>query len=196
MKKVIIASKNQGKINEFKELFKDFNCEVLSLDNVNFADEIVEEGQTFYDNALIKAETIYKKYHIPVIADDSGLCVYALNLRPGIYSARYSGKGDLANNQKLLEEMKDVKDRRAYFEAAICLYVSDNQYKLYRGILEGEIGYEIKGDYGFGYDKVFYLKEYDKYSSEISLEEKNKISHRAKAFFELKKDLDAYFNHK
>lgn len=187
--KLIVASTNKGKIKEIKDLFSQH--EIISLADLNFNEEIVEDGNSFFENAYIKAKTIYDKYHLPVIADDSGICCYGLNLAPGIYSARYSQTGnDEDNNQLLLKNLMQVEDRRCYYECAIVYILDEENVIKTSAKIEGEIIFERRGSNGFGYDPYFYLKEYDKTMAELSLEEKNKISHRAKALLELKKLLN------
>lgn len=187
--KIILASNNKNKIKEFKELFKNSDIEIYSLKDVAFYDEIEENGKTFTENALIKAKTIYDIYHIPVISDDSGLEVDALGGKPGVFSARWSGQGDEANNDKLLYEMKDVKNRKANYACVVCYYNGLNDFAFFEGKCFGEIGYERKGDGGFGYDPLFILEGSSETFSTISLEEKNKISHRSIAVSKLAKFL-------
>lgn len=187
--KIVVASTNKGKIKEIRELFQ--NHEILSLADLNFNEEIVENGNDFTENAYIKAKTIYDKYHLPVIADDSGICCYGLDLAPGIYSARYAGTcNDEDNNNLLLKNLREVEDRRCYYECAIVCILDENKAYKTTAKIEGEIIFERRGNNGFGYDPYFYLKEFDKTMAELSLEQKNKISHRAKALLELKKILN------
>lgn len=181
-KRVVIASNNKGKIKEFTEILSPLGYEVVSQSEAVGEVEAEENGSTFAENALIKAQTIYDLTDCAVIADDSGLCVEALGGRPGIYSARYAPKGEEC--QKLLDEMKNVHDdkRSAYFECAIVMMDGEFIYNA-SGKCEGRIGYEMRGTNGFGYDPVF---EYgDKTIAEMTADEKNKISHRAKALIQL-----------
>ena len=186
---IVLATNNKGKIREIKKMLPD-DIEVLSLKDVNFNDEIVEDGNTFFENALKKAYTVCKKTNMITISDDSGLCVDALGGKPGIYSARYSNTGnDLENTKKVLREMKGKKDRKAHFMCSIVVYFPNDTYKSYEGKMEGLIIDELKGENGFGYDPIFYLPEYKMTSAEISMEEKNKISHRAIAIRKMVLDL-------
>lgn len=187
--KIILASNNKNKIREIKELFKDSDIQIYSLKDVAFYDEIEENGKTFTENALIKAKTIYDIYNIPVISDDSGLEVEALGGKPGVYSARWSGQGDEANNDKLLFEMNGVVNRKANYTCVICYYNGNNDFAFFEGKCFGEIGYERKGDGGFGYDPLFILEGTNETFATISMEEKNKMSHRSIAINKLAKFL-------
>lgn len=195
MKKMIIASQNAHKIKELKAIFSHQDIELISLKDLNDQDDVIEDGTSYFENAFKKAMYFAKKYNIPALSDDSGLNVVALDLRPGIYSARYSGKGDHENNLKVLKEMEGIEDRRAYFISSIVIAYPNGDFKAYEGKFDGFIGQEIKGKYGFGYDAIFYLPEYQMTSAEIEPELKNRISHRAKALFLLKEDLDEIINH-
>ena len=185
---LIIASNNLNKIKEIKELLSDLDINVLSLKDIGFTKEIDETGTTFEDNSYIKAKTIYDLYHLPVIADDSGLEVRALNNAPGVYSHRYAGSTckDSANNEKLISELKGITDRAARYVCVISYINELGAVKYAKGYCEGEIIDTPKGNNGFGYDPYFYIKEYNKTMAEISMDEKNKISHRAKALNNLK----------
>lgn len=183
----ILASNNQGKIDELKAML---DIEIKSLNDLDFEDEIEEFGLTFEQNALIKAQAIAKVYpDAIVISDDSGLEVRALDYRPGVYSKRYSGATDdvdNANNQLMLQEMKNVTDRFARFRTTICVY--SQKYDLchfFNGIVEGEIGTEIDGQNGFGYDPIFIAN--GKSFAQLTKAEKNQVSHRANALNKLVK---------
>jgi len=154
------------------------NIEIMSLSDIGFNDEIEETGKTFEENALIKAQTIYKKYNVPVIADDSGLCVNALNGAPGIYSHRFAGLecNDEKNNALLIKKMQGIKDRSAYYECVICYF--DSKPHFFKGQIHGEIIDVARGHNGFGYDPYFLIPSLNKTMAEMSMEEKNKISHR------------------
>ena len=195
MKKMIIASQNAHKIKELKAIFSHKDIELISLKDLNDQDDVIEDGTSYFENAFKKAMYFAKKYNIPALSDDSGLNVVALDLRPGIYSARYSGKGDHENNLKVLKEMEGIEDRRAYFISSIVIAYPNGDFKAYEGKFDGFIGQEIKGKYGFGYDAIFYLPEYQMTSAEIEPELKNRISHRAKAMKLLVEDLDDILNH-
>lgn len=187
--KLLIASSNKHKIYEFKVLFSKYkNVEIISLYDLNDHDEVEETGTTFSENAFIKAKYYYDKYQLLTISDDSGICVPSLNNEPGVYSSRYSGHGDEANNDLLLQRIEG-KDRTAYYECDICFYDGKEPY-YFIGKCYGTIGYERKGKNGFGYDPLFI---YDgKTFAEVDLETKNKVSHRAVAL----KHFINFFNEK
>ncbi|ASB88026.1 XTP/dITP diphosphatase [Bacillus sonorensis] len=194
MKEVIIATKNEGKVKEFKEMLAPRGYDVKSLLDIGYTADIEETGQTFEENAIIKAETIAKETGKMVIADDSGLSVDYLGGRPGVYSARYAGeeKNDLANLQKLLQELEGVEkeDRTARFRCALALSIPGQETKTVEGAVEGFITEEPAGTNGFGYDPVFLVKDKDKTMAQLSSSEKNKISHRADALKKLSALLD------
>lgn len=185
METVIIASGNQGKLKEFQTLMSGLNVEVKSLKDYPHIGDIEENGQSFAENAYIKAKAVSEATGCLCIADDSGLEVDALGGAPGIYSARYAGeqKDDAANNQKLLEALKDVPDeeRGAQFHCAIVAIAKDGRRYDAEGIVRGRILRAARGDNGFGYDPLFYVEEFGKTTAELSMEEKNKISHRGQA---------------
>lgn len=191
MKTIVLASNNNHKIKEFREILK--NYEVLSLSDINFTDEIDETGKTFEENAIIKAKTISeylnsKKLNYIVIADDSGLSVEALNGAPGVYSARYAGNhNDKANRDKLLNELVG-KDRKANFTCAIAVCYPNGNCKTYVGKTYGEIANCELGKTDFGYDCIFYSSDLQKTFGEASEEEKNAVSHRGRAIQEMLKD--------
>ena len=192
MKKLILASNNKHKIKEFNEVLTDY--EILSLNDIGFTEDIIEDGETFADNALIKCRAVsdYCKknnYNYDIISDDSGLCCGALNGEPGIHSARYAGNhNDQANRDKLRIKLKD-KNRDAYFVCFICLYKNDNDYKFFEGRSYGEIIDEERGSTEFGYDSIFYSTELNKTFGEASSDEKNSVSHRGRAIEKLKEVL-------
>lgn len=187
-KVIIAASGNAGKIREISEILNDYR--VISCKELGFTDDIEETGKTFYDNALIKAETVAKALNMPALADDSGLCVTALSGAPGVYSARYSGTGtDEGNVDKLLKETENVSDRSAKFVSAVVVYYPDGKIVSAQGETFGEILRARRGNGGFGYDPVFYSYDLKKSFGEASAEEKNSVSHRARALAELRKKL-------
>lgn len=191
MEKIVFATANEGKVKEIKEILKDFPIEVVSMKEMGITADIEEDGTTFEDNSLIKARALSKLTGLPALADDSGLEVDYLNGEPGIYSARYLGRDtdyDYKNNY-IIDKLSDAKDkeRSARFVCVISLVLPDGREFVERGVVEGLIGYEQKGENGFGYDPIFYLPEYGKTSAELSSEEKNKISHRGKALSAMKK---------
>lgn len=185
--KIVFASGNKHKIEEFGAILKRYipSVEVVSMKEVGIIDDIVEDGTTFEENALIKARTVAKYGYIGV-ADDSGIAVRALGGAPGIYSARYAGEhgNDKKNNLKLLDDMKDKDDRACSFVCAIaCAFPSGSEHKDFSvtGECRGVLLFEEKGEGGFGYDPLFFVEEYGKTFGELSSDEKNKISHRAVA---------------
>lgn len=189
MTKIVIASGNQGKINDFKAIFKDF--EVTGIKELLPEFDVDETGTTFRENAILKSEAAMKALNLPVISDDSGLSVEALEGRPGVYSARYSGEGatDEKNNAKLLEELKDVDNRAAYFTCVLALSIPGEETLTYEGTLAGEILREVHGSGGFGYDPLFKTLK-GIYLGEITSEEKGEISHRGKALEKLMNDTE------
>ena len=191
MDKIVFATANEGKVKEIKEILKDFPIEVVSMKDMGITADIEENGDTFEENSLIKARALVKLTGLPALADDSGLEVDYLNGEPGIYSARYLGRDtdyDYKNNYIInkLSEAQD-KERSARFVCVISLVLPDGREFVERGVVEGLIGYEQRGENGFGYDPIFYLPEYGKTSAELSPYEKNKISHRGKALSAMKK---------
>lgn len=197
MQSVLIATKNAGKAKDFERILKPYGVEVKTLLDFPATPDIEETGKTFEENAILKAETISKKFNVMVIADDSGMIVDALDGRPGVYSARYAGidKNDEANNDKVLEEMADVpgKDRSARFYCAIAVAIPGKPTITVNGICEGSILYERRGSNGFGYDPIFFVTSMQKSMAELTPEEKNQISHRAMAMKKLESQLTEFF---
>lgn len=192
MSKIILASNNKGKIREISEILSPLGFEVISLKSAGIDIDIEENGDTFKENAAIKARAIFEMTKTAVIADDSGLSVEYLNGAPGVHSHRYGGENatDAEKNQKLLGELEGVPDekRNASFICFICYIDKDGREHFVQGECKGKIGYEPKGENGFGYDPIFMYG--DRSFAEISADEKNKISHRAlalKSFCELLK---------
>ncbi len=186
--KIIFATGNKHKFEEVKKLFEDTDVELLSLNDFSVKPNIIEDAETFEENSLIKVKTVFDFYQIPAIGDDSGLTVEQLNGAPGVYSARYSGANATyeSNNKKLLKELeKFPQPHKAAFVCA-ATYYDGNAVITAVGRLKGEIIKEYRGQNGFGYDPIFKPEGYEKTLAEITLEEKNKISHRGKAFSELK----------
>lgn len=179
--KLIFATHNKNKAKEVKSLMPSF-IELLSLDDINFHDEIDETASTLEGNALLKAKTIFEKTGINCFADDSGLLVDALNGEPGVYSARYAGeqKNDQDNMQKLLHELNDKPNRNAHFKTVMALII-DGKEHLFEGKIEGKIITEKLGSNGFGYDPIFVPDGYNETFAQLDSETKNKISHRARA---------------
>ena len=195
---ILLATNNSGKVTEMKKILAELNIEVYSLKDKNINVDVVEDGTTFEENSLKKAKEICEISGMITVADDSGLEVDYLNGAPGIYSARYAGENatDEERYQKLLNELKDVKkeERTARFVSVISIVYPNGDFKSLRGECEGIITEEPYGNGGFGYDPVFLCPEYNKTFGELSLEEKNKISHRAKALGKLKEYLKGQNN--
>jgi len=188
---LVLATKNRGKVSEFEGLFSAFDLEVKSLNDFGPIPPVIEDGETFEDNAVKKAQFTAKVLGFPAIADDSGLTVKALGGEPGVFSARYAGEGatDEANNIKLLRAMKGIEQREAAFICILAIAVPRGPALIYEGICEGLITEEISGNQGFGYDPLFYYPPLNKTFAEMSAAEKNSVSHRGKAMAELKGEL-------
>ena len=189
---IVLATRNEGKVREFQELLKDFPVEIRCLKDFGPLPEVVEDGDTFDDNAYKKAHFTAKALGLPVIADDSGLVVEALGGAPGVKSARYAGEkaSDAENIAKLLKEMAGKTNRKAAFDCVISIAVPSGPALTYEGRCEGEITTEPRGEQGFGYDPVFFYPSYGKTFAEISMAEKNKVSHRGKALAEMAEEFD------
>ncbi len=185
MQTVVLATSNKGKIAEFNELFKDFGFEVKGLDQFPEIGEIPEPGETFLENAIIKAQTVANLTGLVAVADDSGLEVDALGGAPGVYSARYSGEDatPAKNNAKLLKALEGVaqEKRTARFVCVMVAATPDNIRIQSRGDWDGQIAFELSGDQGFGYDPLFFDPELDCVAAKMSRETKNARSHRGKA---------------
>ncbi|MBO5259650.1 MAG: XTP/dITP diphosphatase [Agathobacter sp.] len=188
--KIVFATGNQGKLREIQEIMADMDVEIISMKEAGISVDIVEDGTTFEENAMIKAKAIAEYTDAIVMADDSGLEIDYLNKEPGIYSARYLGEDTSYDikNQALLDRMEGVpqEKRTARFVCAIAAVFPDGDVQVVRETMEGHIGYSIEGENGFGYDPIFYLEEYGCTSAAISPEEKNRISHRGKALKAMK----------
>ena len=189
---LVLATRNRGKIAEFKTLFSGFPIDVKSLNDFGPTPEPLEDGKTFEDNAYKKAHFTARVLGFPALADDSGLVVEALGGQPGVFSARYAGEGagDEANIRKLLKDMEGVSDRRAAFQCVIAIAVPRGPALVYSGRCEGEIARDPSGKHGFGYDPVFFYKPLGKTFAELSQEEKNRVSHRGKAMAEILAEFD------
>ena len=193
MTEIIFATGNAGKAREVAMMFADMDVNVQTLKEAGIDVEVIEDGKTFMENAVIKATTIAKHTDKIVLADDSGLVIDYLNGEPGIYSARYMGEDtsyDIKNNN-LLERMEGVpeKDRSARFVCAMAAVMPDGEIVETEGVMEGIIGYKLAGENGFGYDPIFYLPEFAASSAEISPEQKNAVSHRGKALRMMQEEL-------
>ena len=194
MKRMIFATGNENKMKEIREILGALPLEILSMKEAGVSADIVEDGKTFEENALIKARAICKLAGEMVLADDSGLEIDYLNKEPGIYSARYMGEDTSYHikNKSLIERLEGVPDekRTARFVCAIAAVFPDGKELVVRGTVEGIIGYEEKGENGFGYDPIFYLPERGCTTAELSPEEKNSISHRGNALRLMKELLE------
>ena len=194
-KMIVLASSNKHKIEEIRGMLGDY--EILGLDDIGFEGDIEETGKTFYDNALIKAQAIHnyligKGLYYDVIADDSGLCVDVLGGAPGVYSARYSGDHDFeANRKKLLKELEGKTNRKAHFACCIARITSAGKEHLFEGKVEGEITTKEIGSREFGYNCLFYSPELGKTFGNATMEERAKVSHRARAVEKLKLQLES-----
>ena len=195
MKKIIFATSNSHKLEEVRRIFKLY--EILSLKDIGFKKEIVEDGIDLEDNALIKARTVMEfvknntKLDYAVMAEDSGLFVKALNYEPGMYSARYSGQGDEGNRQKLLNKLLTIQDRSAYFQCFAAIIMPDGQEIVETGKTFGNITKSKIGDESFGYDCIFWSTPLKKTFGQATQEEKDSVSHRAIAFAKIKEYLDS-----
>ena len=194
MRRLIFATGNEHKMVEIREILGELPVEILSMKDVGIKADIVENGNTFEENALIKAKEVCKLAGEMVLADDSGLEIDYLNGEPGIYSARYMGEDTSyrIKNTNLIERLTGVPDekRTARFVCAIAAVFPDGSKETVRGTIEGRIGYEIAGEHGFGYDPIFYLPERGVSTAEIPPEEKNSISHRGNALRKMKELLE------
>ena len=194
-RRILFATGNEGKMREVRMILENLNMPVLSMKEAGIETDIEENGTSFEENALIKARAVAACAGPEdiVLADDSGLEIDYLNKEPGIYSARYMGEDTSyrIKNANLIERLNGVPDeqRTARFVCAIAAAFPDGTMKTVRATMEGRIGYEEKGENGFGYDPIFYLPEYGCTSAELSMEEKNKISHRGKALKAIKDEL-------
>lgn len=192
MKTIVLASNNKHKIKEIKNIL---NVDIITMKDIGYIDDIIEDGNSFLENALIKARTISeylkeKGLSYDVLADDSGLCCEALNGEPGIYSARYSGDHNVIEDRKKLLSNLDGKDRKAYFNCTLVLYKIDGSYQVFEGKTYGTITKEELGNKDFGYDCLFLSDDLNKTFGQASEDEKNSVSHRARALEKLKEYLD------
>lgn len=194
--KLYLASENEGKKKEIQDFFP--HCEVFSAKDINIEFNPIENGNSFFENALIKAKLLWEKVKQPVIADDSGICVRALDNKPGIHSARYKGQNQEEKNKNLIEEVNHklgetyhrIENRSCYYVCSLVYYYAENRYFSVQETMEGYIINDIReqrGNGGFGYDPIVYLPELKKTIAELTNEEKNEISHRGKALRVLKK---------
>lgn len=191
MEKIIFATGNNDKAREVKEIFNGTGFEIFSLSDIGDRSEIIEDKDTFEENAFVKAEYIFNKYNVPVMADDTGLMVDQLGGRPGIYSARYAGEGCsyADNNKKLRDELCFFDEPHKAKFVCCAVYFDGNNKISVTGEFPGEIINEPRGDQGFGYDPIFVPENSDRTLAEMTMAEKNKISHRAIAFNKLRDQL-------
>ena len=190
-RKVVAATNNKNKLREFKEILAPLGYQVVSLGELGIEVDIEETGDTFQENSLIKAKAILELSGMAALADDSGLMVDALGGEPGVYSARYCQGSDSDRVQFLLKKMENVPDgeRTARFVSAITLCFPDGDVLTALGTCEGIITHEARGSNGFGYDPIFYVEQFKKTFAELTADQKNMISHRGNALFELQKQL-------
>ncbi len=189
---LVLATQNEGKIAEFRGLLADFDVEIRSLKDHGPIPQVAEDGETFEDNAIKKAQFTAKILGLPALADDSGLMVKALGGMPGVLSARFAGEDatDEANNLKLLKAMAGTTERSATFVCVIAISAPSGAVRLYKGTCDGLIAHELTGDRGFGYDPLFCYPPLKKTFAQMSPEEKNRMSHRGRAMAALRKDFD------
>ncbi len=185
---IVLATRNEGKISEFKILLKGFDVEIKSLKDFGPISTVEEDGQTFEDNAVKKAQFTARVLGFPALADDSGLLVKALNGLPGVHSARYAGEDatDEENNLKLLKALESVENRDASFMCMLAIAVPSGPALVYEGTCDGVITESLTGNQGFGYDPLFLYQPRNKTFAQMSIEEKNQVSHRGKAMAEFR----------
>jgi len=190
--KILFFSNNQKKISEVLKLFNKGNYKIFSLNDFSNFKEPKEDGITFEKNAFIKSSYGFKKYNIPCFSDDSGICISALKNKPGIHSKKFLGKNKEEKNTflKIIAKTNKVKNYRAYFQTSISLSLPENKVVYFKGVLRGSISKEARGLGGFGYDPIFIPSGYKKTLAEMSINEKNNISHRSIAVKKLKKYLE------
>lgn len=191
--KIVFATGNAGKMKEIRLILAELGMEIYSMKEAGIQTEVEENGTTFEENAVLKAKAIGEQTDAIVLADDSGLEVDYLNKEPGVYSARYLGEDTSyrIKNQSLIDRLDGVPEekRTARFVCAIAAHLPDGRMLTTRGTIEGIIGYEERGEGGFGYDPIFYLPEYGCSTAELSMEKKNELSHRGKALRAMKEEL-------
>ena len=191
--KIVFATKNEGKVREVIKKLNMDKIELITMAQAGIDVDVVEDGTTFEENAMKKAVEIMKFSGMPAIADDSGLEIDYLDKQPGVHSARFLGHDTSYDikNKKILEMLEGVPDekRTARFVSAVCLALPDGRTITTRGTIEGAIGHEIKGTNGFGYDPIFFIPEINKYSAELTTDEKNAISHRGKAIAQMREKI-------
>ncbi|MCR4891565.1 MAG: RdgB/HAM1 family non-canonical purine NTP pyrophosphatase [Lachnospiraceae bacterium] len=198
MEKIIVATGNQDKMREIREILAGFDIPILSMKEADLVTEVEETGETFEENALIKARAVWQKSGNLVISDDSGLEIDALNKEPGIHSSRYLGEKTSYHikNQILVDRLEGVpkEQRTARFVCAAAIIFPDGSEKTVRGVMEGQIGYGEAGSNGFGYDPIFILPKYGQTTAELPPEIKNQESHRGQALRAVRDEIEAYRN--
>jgi len=189
---LVLATTNKGKTKEIRELLNGFPVDIRNLADFGPIPEVIEDGDTFDDNAYKKAAFTAKILGYPAMADDSGLCVQALDGAPGVYSARYAGKNasDADNVKKMLEDLKDNENRNAAFKCVISIAVPTGAALTYEGECNGVLTKEPIGDNGFGYDPLFFYPELNKTFAQLTIEEKGRVSHRGKALKQMADEMD------
>lgn len=189
---IVLATTNQGKTREIHELLKGFPIEIKNLNDFGPIPEVIEDGTTFDDNAYKKASFTARVLGYPAMADDSGLCVEALDGAPGVWSARYAGENatDADNVKKMLDDLKDKDNRNAAFKCVISIAVPTGAALTYEGECQGVITKKPVGDNGFGYDPLFFYPEFNKTFAQLSIQEKGRVSHRGKALKEIADEMD------
>lgn len=194
--KLVLASKNKKKLEEMRQILSALGVEVISEADAGVDVDVEETGTTFAENAALKARAVCAASDLPAIADDSGLCVDALNGAPGVYSARYGGEGldDVGRYRLLLENMRGMTDRRCGFVSAICCAFPNGDEITAQGECRGTLAYAPRGENGFGYDPIFFIPEKKKTFAELTAQEKHEISHRGKALREFKEKLEHYLS--
>ena len=194
--KLILASDNAHKLLEFQKLFQGTDVELMTKKEADFTDEVAETGTTFAENACIKAEAVMRATGCAAIADDSGLCVDALDGAPGVYSARYTGNHSDSDEDRyrlVLKNLEGREDRTARFVSELCCVFPNGDVLRARGVCEGEILTAPRGANGFGYDPIFLPRGYDRSMAELTMEEKNAISHRGRALVIFRKEWEQYY---
>ena len=188
MREIVLSTDNKNKLREIREILEDLDIKIYGKSDIEGLDfEVIEDGDTLYDNALKKASAMAERVDYAVLADDTGLFVTALNGEPGVHSARYASEhDDKKNREKLLNNLKDKEDRSAYFKTEIILIDKDKNIIPIEGVCPGKISLEERGDNGFGYDSIFIPDGFDKTFAEMSHEEENQISHRSRALKNLR----------
>lgn len=196
MNRLVVATRNSNKAKEIREILKDVDVQIQTLNDFPHIGEIHEEGRTFEENALLKARTVFEQTKLPALADDSGLEVFYLNMRPGVLSARYAGASasDEDNNRKLLEELQGVPDRRRRARyRCVLAFVAEAAQRVVEGSCLGKIAFEPHGSNGFGYDPLFIPTGHNQTFAELASEVKNTVSHRASALHHIRPVFLDYF---